>query len=91
MNVELAVEIYREALRTAALVAAPVLGIAMLVGISISVVQTITSINEQTLTFVPKIMAIAITVGIGMPWMLGQLTRFLTLILTQAPGLALMR
>ena len=91
MNVELAVEIYREALRTAALVGAPVLGIAMMVGITVSIMQTITSINEQTLTFVPKIVAIAVTVGIALPWMLGHLTRFLTLILTQAPGLVLMR
>jgi flagellar biosynthetic protein FliQ len=91
MTVELAIEIYREALRTAALVGAPVLGIAMLVGITVSIMQTITSINEQTLTFVPKILAIAITVGVGLPWMVGHLTRFLTLILTQAPGLVLMR
>jgi flagellar biosynthetic protein FliQ len=91
MSVELAIEIYREALRTAALVAAPVLGIGMLVGVTVSIMQTITSINEQTLTFVPKILAIALTVAVGMPWMLGHLTRFLTLILTQAPGLVLMR
>jgi flagellar biosynthetic protein FliQ len=91
MTVELAVEIYREALRTAALVGAPILGIAMLVGITVSIMQTITSVNEQTLTFVPKIVAIALTVGVGLPWMLGHLTRFLTLILTQAPGLVLMR
>jgi flagellar biosynthetic protein FliQ len=91
MSVELAIEIYREALRTAALVGAPVLGIAMAVGITVSIMQTITSINEQTLTFVPKIVAIAITVGVALPWMLGHLTRFLTLILTQAPGLVLLR
>ena len=91
MTVELAVEIYREALRTAALVGAPILGVAMLVGITVSIMQTITSINEQTLTFVPKIVAIALTVGVGLPWMVGHLSRFLTLILTQAPGLVLMR
>jgi flagellar biosynthetic protein FliQ len=91
MNIELAIDIYREALRTAALVGAPVLGTAMLVGISVSILQTITSINEQTLTFVPKIVAIALTVGVALPWMVGHLTRFLALILTQAPGLVLMR
>ena len=89
MSVELAIEIYREALRTAALVATPILGIAMAVGISISILQTITSINEQTLTFVPKIAAIAITVGIALPWILGHLMGFLTLVLSQAPGLVL--
>lgn len=91
MTIEVVVEIYREMLRTAALVAAPILGVAMLVGLGVSLIQTVTSIQEQTLTFVPKILGIAITVGIGLPWILGQLMTFLTLILTQAPGLVLAR
>ncbi len=89
MSVELVVEIYREMLRTAALVAAPILGTAMLIGLAISLLQTLTSINEQTLTFVPKIAGIAIVVGTTLPWILKQLTAFLTLILTHAPGLSL--
>jgi flagellar biosynthetic protein FliQ len=91
MTIEVVVEIYREMLRTAALVAAPILGVAMMVGLGVSLIQTVTSIQEQTLTFVPKILGIAITVGIGLPWILGQLMTFLTLILTQAPGLVLAR
>jgi flagellar biosynthetic protein FliQ len=91
MSIELVVEIYREMLRTGVLVAAPVLGVAMSVGLCISLIQTITSIQDQTLTFVPKIAAITITVGITLPWILQQLMNFLTLILTQAPGLMMMR
>jgi flagellar biosynthetic protein FliQ len=91
MTIELAVELYREMLRTAALVAAPILGTAMLVGLTVSLIQTITSINDQTLSFVPKILAIAVAISIGMPWVLQQLMSFLTLILTQAPGLVLAR
>ena len=89
MSIELVIEIYREMLRTAALVAAPVLGVAMVIGLTVSLIQTVTSIQEQTLTFVPKILGIALTIGFGLPWILGQLMSFLTLILTQAPGLAL--
>jgi len=89
MSIELAVEIYREMLRTAALVSLPILGTAMIVGLVVSLVQTLTSIQEQTLTFVPKLAAIALVVGIGLPWILGQLMSFLTLVLTTAPGLAL--
>ncbi|MEE9281586.1 MAG: flagellar biosynthetic protein FliQ [Myxococcota bacterium] len=89
MSVELVVEIYREMLRTAALVAAPILGTAMLIGLAISLLQTLTSIQEQTLTFVPKIAGIAIVVGVALPWILQQLMAFLTLILTHAPGLSL--
>jgi flagellar biosynthesis protein FliQ len=86
MTVEFAVELYREMLRTAALVSAPILGVAMVVGLIISVIQTLTSLQEQTLTFVPKIVAIALVVGFGMPWFLEQLMTFLRLILNAAPG-----
>jgi flagellar biosynthesis protein FliQ len=86
MTVEFAVELYREMLRTAALICAPILGIAMLVGLIVSVIQTLTSLQEQTLTFVPKIIAIALVVGLGMPWFLEQLMTFLRLILNAAPG-----
>ena len=63
MNIELVTEIYREMLRTAALVAAPILGTAMLIGLSVSILQTLTCVNEQTLTFVPKIAGIALVIG----------------------------
>jgi len=89
VSVEFAVEIYREMLRTAALVALPILGTAMLVGLAVSLLQKITSIQEQTLTFVPKLAAIAIVVGVALPWILGEMMGFLSLILTTAPGLAL--
>ncbi|MCP4006722.1 MAG: flagellar biosynthetic protein FliQ [bacterium] len=89
MSIELVVEIYREMLRTAALVAAPILGTAMMIGLSVSLVQTLTSINEQTLTFVPKIAGIAAVIGFLLPWILAQLMNFLRLILTHAPGLTL--
>ncbi len=68
MTIDLVIELYREMLRTAALVAAPILGVAMMIGLTVSLIQTVTSIQEQTLTFVPKIIGIALTVGIGMPW-----------------------
>jgi flagellar biosynthesis protein FliQ len=86
MTVEFAVELYREMLRTAALVSAPILGVAMIVGLAISVLQTLTSLQEQTLTFVPKVAAIALVIGFGMPWFLAQLMTFLRLILSTAPG-----
>ena len=89
MSIDMAVELYREMLRTAAFVATPILGTAMLIGLAVSLLQTVTSLNEQTLTFVPKIAGIAIVVGVTLPWILTQLMTFLTLILTQAPGLVI--
>ncbi len=91
MTIDLAVEIYRETLRTAAFVAAPILGTAMAIGLGVSLLQTITSINEQTLTFVPKIVGITAVIGVTLPWILSQLMQFLTLILTHAPGMVLTR
>ncbi len=89
MSMDLVVELYREMLRTAAFVATPILGTAMFIGLGVSLLQTITSINEQTLTFVPKIAGIAIVVGVTLPWLLTQLMTFLTLILSHAPGLVI--
>ncbi len=89
MSIDIAVELYREMLRTAAFVATPILGTAMLIGLAVSLLQTVTSLNEQTLTFVPKIAGIAIVVGVTLPWILTQLMTFLTLILTRAPGLVM--
>jgi flagellar biosynthetic protein FliQ len=91
MTVEFAVELYRETIRTAALVGAPILGVAMLVGLTVSLIQTITSLQDQTMTFVPKILAIAVVVGVGLPWILSQLMTFLTLVLTHIPEVTLMR
>jgi flagellar biosynthetic protein FliQ len=88
VTVEFAVEIYRETLTTATLVAAPILLTALLVGIAISLIQTLTSLQEQTLSFVPKAAAVALVVGVGLPWFLAQLMRFLSLILTLAPTVA---
>jgi flagellar biosynthetic protein FliQ len=85
---DFAVDLYREMLRTTLLVGAPVLGVAMLTGLVVSLLQTLTSLNEQTLTFVPKIAAIGLVVGVLLPWILTQLMSFLTLVLTHAPGLA---
>lgn len=89
MNLDFVVELYREMLRTGFVVAAPILGTAMAVGLGVSFLQTITSLNEQTLTFVPKIAAIVGVVGVLLPWILIQLMNFLRLILTHAPGLVL--
>ncbi len=91
MSIDMVVDIYREMIRTAAFVATPILGTAMLIGLAVSLLQTITSINEQTLTFVPKIAGIAIVIGVTLPWILTQLMQFLTLILTHAPGLVVIQ
>jgi flagellar biosynthetic protein FliQ len=66
-------EIFRDAIMTGLKVAGPILLISILVGLFISVLQAATSINEQTMTFVPKLIAIGIMLIITGGWMLQQM------------------
>ncbi|NLJ74409.1 MAG: flagellar biosynthesis protein FliQ [Firmicutes bacterium] len=66
----------REAIWTVLMVAGPVLGLGMLVGLIVSIFQATTQIQEQTLTFIPKIVAVLIGIVIFGPWMLKILTDF---------------
>lgn len=76
MTPELAVDICRKAIQTILMSAAPILIVALLVGLLISIFQAATQINEQTLTFVPKIVAVLITVLIFGTWLIKMLTIF---------------
>ncbi len=78
MSDAMAIEIIRKALFTALLVAAPMLGVALVVGVIISIIQTATSIQEQTLTFIPKIVAVLISIIYFGPWMFRLLVDFTT-------------
>ncbi|HQO02700.1 MAG TPA: flagellar biosynthesis protein FliQ [Spirochaetota bacterium] len=70
------VKLLREALMVTVVVSAPVLGIGMIVGLVISIFQTTTSIQEQTLTFVPKIIAIFIAIVVFASWMIHTLVTY---------------
>lgn len=70
------VKLLREALMVTIVVSAPVLGIGMIVGLVISIFQTTTSIQEQTLTFVPKIIAIFIAIVVFASWMIHTLVTY---------------
>ena len=76
MNEDEVVLIGRELLTTAILLVAPTVIISLVVGLCISIFQTVTSIQEQTLTFAPRIMAVAITLAVMMPWSLKILVSF---------------
>ena len=67
-------DIARDAIYTIITVSAPLLLVSLLVGLIISIFQTVTSIQEQTLTFVPKIVAVFVAMIIFGPWMLTELT-----------------
>jgi len=66
----------KEAVKTVLLVCAPALGLGLLVGLLVSIFQATTQIQEQTLTFIPKIIAVLISLIIFGPWMLRVLVEF---------------
>ena len=69
-------DIAREAIFNIIIVSAPLLLISLIVGLIISIFQTVTSIQEQTLTFVPKILAVFITLMLGGSWMMNTMIEF---------------
>ncbi|HHV71310.1 MAG TPA: flagellar biosynthesis protein FliQ [Clostridia bacterium] len=85
MNELFIVKLGREALLTGLTVAAPMLGLGLLVGIVISVFQATTQIQEQTLTFIPKIIAIFAALIIFGPWMLNMLIQYTHNLLINIP------
>ena len=69
-------DIARAAIYNIIIVSAPLLLVSLIVGLIISIFQTVTSIQEQTLTFVPKIIAVFITLMIGGSWMMNTMIEF---------------
>ncbi len=58
------------------LLAIPVLMTALVIGVAISLLQTVTSVQEMTLTFVPKLMAVMTTLALALPWMINQMSAY---------------
>lgn len=73
MNTMQLTEIFRDAILTGFKVATPILLVSILVGLFISIIQAATSINEQTMTFVPKLIVIALVLIVCGGWMLQQM------------------
>jgi flagellar biosynthetic protein FliQ len=82
MTEELIIEILKEAFYTTFIILLPILGVSLVVGIIISIFQAATSIQEMTLTFVPKILVTGITIILMLPWMLDKVIAFTNKMLT---------
>jgi flagellar biosynthetic protein FliQ len=78
-------EIGRQAIETTLLVSAPMLGLSLVVGLLVSIFQAMTQINEATLSFVPKVIAVFGAVLMFLPWMMGVLIAFMTQLITNIP------
>ena len=88
MNPEFTVELLKTMIVQAIVLAAPFLGTAMIIGLIISLFQAVTSINEQTLSFVPKALCVLGLLLLLAPWMIRQLIEFTTAIIEKIPQMA---
>lgn len=89
MNLGFAVQIIRSGIFHILIVASPALVTGLVVGLIVSIVQATTSIQEQTLTFVPKIAAILLSIFVMGPWMIRVLVQFARNIFEQIPQMVL--
>ena len=85
MSGDLVIQLGQEALMVVMLVSAPMLGLGLLVGLMVSVFQATTSIQEQTLAFIPKIVAVFVAILIFGPWMLRIMVEYVTNIFVNLP------
>jgi flagellar biosynthetic protein FliQ len=70
MTPETALDLFRDALLTALLIASPMLAAGLVIGLAISVLQAVTQIHEMTLTFIPKMIGVILILLLTLPWML---------------------
>ena len=76
MDQDVVVSLATQAMSLALKLSLPLLGVGLLVGVVISIIQAVTQIQEQTLAFIPKVLAMAAVLVIGGPWMLNQLMSY---------------
>jgi flagellar biosynthetic protein FliQ len=87
MNQDVVVSLTMDAITLALKVALPMLMVGLVVGLVISVFQAVTQIQEQTLAFIPKVLALIAVMVIAGPWMLGQLEVYTTGLYSSIPDL----
>lgn len=85
MTPEFIIDFARQAMQMVLMLALPMLGVGLVVGLTVSIFQATTSIQEMTLQFIPKIICISLTLVLVGPWMLEELRDFTTRILTSFP------
>jgi flagellar biosynthesis protein FliQ len=86
MNVEIAVDLARQATMLTILLSAPLMLLALAVGLAISVLQAVTQIQEQTVQFVPKLVLMLGAMVLLLPWSLSRLIEYSTTLIREIPN-----
>ena len=87
MSHALVVDLARNAIMLALLIAGPMLVVALLVGLTVSVLQAVTQIQEQTLAFVPKLVGVSVVFLLALPWVMQLLVKYTTELFRSLPSL----
>ena len=87
MDTAAVVDLARQALWMTMLISAPLLGVGLVVGLVVGIFQAATSINEQTLSFIPKLICIGLTMAIAGGWMINTMVDYTKGIFTRIPSL----
>lgn len=86
MTPDVVISLGREAIMLTLMLALPLLGLGLIVGLSVSIFQSVTSIQEMTLTFIPKIIAVLTALMIFSPWMMEKITTFTRTLIINIPN-----
>ena len=87
MDTATVIELARQALWMTVLVSAPLLVVALVVGVTVGIFQAATSINEMTLSFIPKVVAMAAALAVVGSWQIGTMVDYWLSIFARIPGL----
>lgn len=85
MTPEFVINLASEAIQTILMLSLPLLGVGLVVGLIVAVLQATTQIQEMTLSFVPKIVAVLLALLFAAPWMLNKITHFTSQLITSIP------
>ena len=88
MTESMVLEMGRNALQITLMLTMPILGVSLIIGVVVGILQAATQIHEQTLSFVPKVLALFLVMALLGPWMLQNMTRFVSSVLLSLPNLA---
>ena len=88
MDIQYVIEIGRSAIYTTLIVASPMLAFSLVIGLVIAILQATTQIHEMTLTFIPKIISVALALIIFLPWMINMILTFTNQIFGMIPIMA---
>ncbi|HZN63445.1 MAG TPA: flagellar biosynthesis protein FliQ [Planctomycetota bacterium] len=86
---EFATDVAREALWIAVKISLPVLAVGLAVGLVVAILQAATQVQESSLTFLPKMLAIVLTLALLMPWMLSVLVEYARRLISGFPGMTM--